>query len=377
VPSRVPPIARIRLARSAGRLLFLPVLLILAGAALAAVGLVAPMALAPPARIALLVGGGLLGLIGLAMAAWLFSIRLEVEEAAVRLRSLRGERVYPLVPGPVTRVRLKGERASSLRTRTGPFGWAVGPARLRGEETIEIVRLASTASAILVPTERGRLAIAPASEADLIEALSRAARARQRLEELARVAPPPAVPEPSPPSAEPEPAPVAQEHEPEPEPRFLTGIERAELEERLAREGEAAAVAATEGITLPSPPAPVVAVAAVESAAAESTEVPPRGRWRRGGRAAPRIGRPRPSAVFVLLPLLGTGIVWGAATVLGRLPDPTSDIGRLTSLGLVLAGPATSVGAIMARAWWPRLVGVVVTSGLAAAVFVGRAVFGA
>lgn len=383
MPSRVPPIARIRLARSAGRLLFLPVLLVLAGAALGVVGVVAPIALSQPARIALLAGGGLLAVIGLAIAAWLFSIRLEVEEAAVRVRSLGGERVYPLVPGPVTRVRLKGERASSLRTRTAPFGWAVGHARLRGEETIEVVRLASTESAILVPTERGRLAIVPASEEDLIEALSRAARARQRLEELARVAPPAAVPEPIQPPAEPEPepAPTEPESQTEPEPHFLTGIERAELEERLAREREATAVAAAEGITLPSPPVPEVAMAAVAPVAppvaAEPAEVAPRGRWRRGGRAAPRIGRPRPSAVFVLLPLLGTGIVWGAATVLGRLPDPASDVGRLTSLGLVLAGPATSVGAIMARAWWPRLVGVVVTSGLAAAVFVGRAVFGA
>ena len=377
MPSRVPPIARIRLARSAGHLLLLPLLLVLAGAALAVAGLVAPITLSQPARIALLAGGGLLAIIGLALAAWLFSIRLEVEEAAVRVRSLRRERVYPLVPGPVTRVRLKGERASSLRTRTAPFGWAVGRARLRGEETIEIVRLASTPSAILVPTERGRLAIAAASEADLIEALSRAARARQRLEELARVAPPPAALEPSPPAPEPESEPaVAEPEQPELEPHFLTGIERAELEERLAREQEAAAVAAAEGITLPSPTEPVVAVAAV-SVPAETADAAPRGRWRRGGRAAPRLGRPRPSAVFVLLPLVGTGIVWGTATFLGRLPDPTSDVGRLTSLGLVLAGPATSVGAIMARAWWPRLVGVVVTSGLAAAVFVGRAVFGA
>jgi hypothetical protein len=79
----------------------------------------------------------------------------------------------------------------------------------------------------------------------------------------------------------------------------------------------------------------------------------------------------------VFVPLVGAGIVWGAATALGRLPDPTSDLGRLTALALVLAGPGTSFGAVMARAWWPRLVGVVVTSGLAAAVFVGRALFGA
>ncbi len=38
-----------------------------------------------------------------------------------------------------------------------------------------------------------------------------------------------------------------------------------------------------------------------------------------------------------------------------------------------MAGPATSVGAVMAMAWWPRLVGVVVTGGLVASVFIGRA----
>ena len=90
-----------------------------------------------------------------------------------------------------------------------------------------------------------------------------------------------------------------------------------------------------------------------------------------------RLGRPRPSAAFVLLPLLGAGAVWGAATALGRLPEPGSDLARLAALGLVLGGPATSIGAIMARAWWPRLVGIVVTGGLAASVFVGRALFGA
>ncbi len=183
------------------------------------------------------------------------------------------------------------------------------------------------------------------------------------------------------PEAEPEPpAPPESPPELEPEPHVLTGIERAELEERLAREREAAAVAAAEGITLPTPSepiAPVAAAVAVDAVAAEATSEVPRGRWRRGaGRATPRLGRPPPSAAFVLLPLVGTGIVWGAANFLDRLPEAGTDLARLTSLGLVLAGPATSVGAIMARAWWPRLVGVVVTSGLAAAVFVGRAVFG-
>ena len=385
MPSRVPPIARIRLARSTWRLLVLPLLLVLAGAALVAWAVLGPMVAGQLSWIALVAGGALLAVIGLVVAALLLSIRLDVEEAAVRVRSLGRERIYALVPGPVTRVRLRGENASKLRIRTGVFGWAVGRGRLRGEEEIEIVRLAPTATAIVVPTERGRLAIAPASEAELIEALSRAARARQRLEELARVAPPvaapSAAPEPSPAEPEPEPElPAPPEPQPELEPHVLTGIERAELEERLAREREAAAVAAAEGITLPTPSEPIAPVAAravaADSVSAEAIpDQPPAGWRRRRGRAA-RLGRPRPSAAFVLLPLVGTGIVWGAATFLDRLPEPGTDLARLTSLGLVLAGPATSVGAIMARAWWPRMVGVVVTSGLAAAVFVGRAVFG-
>jgi hypothetical protein len=78
----------------------------------------------------------------------------------------------------------------------------------------------------------------------------------------------------------------------------------------------------------------------------------------------------------VLLPLVAAGGVWAAATVLARLPEPGSDLGRLTSLALVLGGPATSIGAIMARAWWPRLVGVVVAGGIVTSVFVGRALFG-
>ena len=80
----------------------------------------------------------------------------------------------------------------------------IGRARLREHEQIEVVRLAPTPTAILVPTERGRLAIAPASDDELLDALSRAARARQRLADLSE---PAAVVEAPPPPAEPEPEP--------------------------------------------------------------------------------------------------------------------------------------------------------------------------
>ena len=369
MPSRVPPIARIRLARAPFRLVLLPALLVALGAALEAAAVRGPVPPLTPAWIALVTGGVLLALLALVIAVWLLGLRLDVQEAAIRVHWPGGERLHPLVPGPVTRVRLRGDNASSLRSSTGWLGWTVGRARLRGEETIQVIRLARTPTAILVPTEGGRLAIAAASEAELIEALSRAARARQRLEELARPFP---RGEAEPP--QPAPAPPAAAAAPEPMPHVLTGIERAELEERLAREG-ATPPAADPALAEPATAALAVVPAPAPTIEGEPIADRPRGRWRRG-RAGVRIGRPRPSAAFVLLPLLGAGGVWAAATLGGRLPEPGTDLGRLTALGLVLAGPATSVGAIMARAWWPRLVGVVVTSGLASAVFVGRALLG-
>jgi hypothetical protein len=376
MPSGTPPIARIRLARSSLRLFAVPALLLVLAAGLLAAAFLEPPGLTGVARYGAMAVAALLALVALGFAVRIASVRLEVEESAVRLHWLGGERRYPLAPGPVTRVRLRGEQASRLRARSRWLGWGLGRARLRDEEDIEVVRLAPTPTVILVPTERGRLAIAPASEDELIDALSRAARARQRLEALGQTAAE-SVPEPG--AEEPEGAGSGEpETEPqperEPEPHMLTGIERALLEERLAREREEAEAAAVamppEGTTsaeAPDDQAMPPGDAGTESAVRRS-------RWRRSG--VPRIGRPRPSAAFVLLPLVGAGIVWAAATSLDRLPDPTSDFGRLTSLALVLAGSATSVGAIMARAWWPRLVGVVVTSGLAASVFLGRALLG-
>lgn len=357
---RVPPIARVELARSTGRLLLLPLMLVIVGAGLAVIGALRPLpGLIEAVAIGAVVVGAIAALIGLWLAARRMSVRLDVEEAAVHVRWLGGARIYPLSPGPVTRVRLRGDDPSKLRLRGGPLHIGVGAARLRDEEDIEVVRLAPTATGILVPTERGRLLIGAASEEALLSALSRAAQARQRLEELVASAPPGGPP----PEAEPE----GTEAEAEPEPHVLTGIERAKLEERLAADR------AAPPATPPSAPVPV----AVTAPAPTPRPAGRLRRWRRERPGGARIGRPRPSAVFVLLPLAGAGLVWGAAYLLGRLPDPASDLGRLTALGLVLAGPATSIGAIMARAWWPRLVGVVVTSGLAAAVFVGRALFGA
>lgn len=374
MPRRVPPIARIRLARSVPTLLAWPVIVIGTGAMAAATWLIGSFG-AGIGGVVFAVLGGVLMVAGLVMATVLLSIRLEVQEAAVRLSWLGGERIYALSRGPVTRVRLRGPEPSSLRPRFGVFGWAVGAARLRDEEDIHVVRLARTATAILVPTERGRLAIAAADERALLDALSRAARARQRLEELGEASRPATEAEPA--AEAPAAAPAAEPQASAPvdvEPHVLTGIERALLEERLAEERAAAEDtaraqrrAADEAaiVAQPAPPRP----AAAEEAPGPVTAAP-RGRRRFA------LGRPGTAVAFVLLPLVGAGVAWGVGLVSGTYPRPETDAGRLTSLALVLAGPATSVGAIMARAWWPRLVGVVVGGGLAASVFIGRALLG-
>ena len=170
-------IARIPLARSVPRLLILPLVLLGAGAAAVAAGL---LVFGGIGGVALVVLGALVGVAGLRIATVLLTIHFEVEESAVGVSWLGGGRVYPLTAGPVTRVRLRGPSASRLRARTAALGWTLGRAVLRGTERIEVVRLAPTATVILIPTDRGRLAVAPARDADLLDALSRAARRNGR-----------------------------------------------------------------------------------------------------------------------------------------------------------------------------------------------------
>lgn len=372
---RAAPVARVRLARSLPRLLALPAVLLVVAGGLAAAGLLLlPMA----AGVALAAAAGVVVLAGLWWAVRMLSVRLDVEEAAVHLHWLGGHRRYLLTPGPVTRVRFRGENASSIRARTSWLGWQLGAARLRGEEDIEVIRLAATATAILVPTESGRLAIAAAEEEQLLDALTEAARARQRLEEAARQAE----------AAEPElagqePGPAAAPRPRQPNVRFMTGIERAAHERRLAEEraaSEAAAAAAEiarqegEGERPAAASGGVVEGETAAGAPSADEQRPRRRRWR------PRLGvhvdRPRTTIAFILLPLVAAGVAWTVGIASGGMPEAASDVGRLTALALVLAGPATSIAAIMARAWWPRIIGVVVAGGLAASVLIGRALLG-
>ena len=106
----------------------------------------------------------------------------------------------------------------------------------------------------------------------------------------------------------------------------------------------------------------------------------PRHRRRRNGadgsacRSAAR-GR---STALVLLPLVGAGAAWGIGLMLDRMPDPGTDLGAAHGARARAGRPG---GHRSARSWpgpgGRASSGVVVAGGLAAAVFVGRSLIGA
>jgi len=434
-------IAPIPLARSVGRILAVPALLLLAGVAAVFGG----------ANVGGLVGIGLVaaglvvGALSLYMAAMLLTVRLDVEVATLRLRWFGGERRYTLVRGPVTRVALTGEEAARLRPRFGALGWAVGRARLRREERIDIVRLAPTDSMILVPTDRGRLGIAPTSEEHLLSALAAAARIQQRLDDVAERARafmdlPPLDDAPVPAArAEAATAPDGR--------RMLTGIERQLLEERMAAEraaaleraeaermaaaraAEAAAVLTSavelapspEPQTTPSdrqlrrrlsawiaarraaspaaaadaptaatvdavvaaptpepmlapepiaPPAPIAVAEAIDAAEPPALDVAPAAPARPGVRDDQLL-----AFGLALTPVIGAGLIWLLAYLRGDLSLSVEEL-RPIALALLAVGPAGALAALAARAWYPRLQGLVTITALTSLVLVGRVLLG-
>lgn len=369
-------IARVPLARSPRRLLAVPVLLVLGAVAAGVVGVLTLPGWAGFALIAV----ALLAVIGaFYLAAIVLTARLEVEVSTLHLRWFGSDRQYTLARGPVTRVILIGERAAKLRPRFGAFGWGLGPARLRGEETITLIRLARSPAVILVPTESGRVAVAPRSEEQFLEALAAAARVQQRLDMVA--ARTRAIP-----AAQPPPEPAAPEPEPVEPSRPLTGIERQLLEERLAAERAAALAAAEEERRAAERAAALAAAeaAAAAAAAAQRADVVPAqlpaAAPARQRRAIPRpaLGRLAPprarllSLALAIVPLLAATALWGVAAVAGT-SGASAQQAQQISVGLALAGPGAALAALAARAWFPRLVGLVVVTAVCALILIGRA----
>lgn len=358
----------VRLARDRARLFAAPAAFVLLAGGAVAGGLLA----GGPAGISLMGLGGVAALTAAYLAALVSSYRLLVEPGALRLRWLGGEHHYRLVRGPVTRVPVSGHDAEALHPRFGALGWAVGLAVLRGEEPIELIRLSVRQPLILIPTDRGRLAIAPAAETDLLAALTYAVRLQERLDEVASQR--------GMPSAAVAPVQARSEH---PAPRVLTGIERTMIEQRLAAE-RAAALATAEAER-------AAAGAFLEAASSVSADVPPVAVGPNSGAVAPVARRreraqwqrpawlaiPGPVSVVaalpIALPLIGASIVWIAITVTGRPILPEIE-GRLLLVALGLVGPMGAIGGLIARTWYPRLGSLVVVSSLAALAMLTRTI---
>ncbi len=365
----------IRLARDPRRLLVLPLLAILAGLA----GAAASRLMEGPLGMALAVAGLLVAAVGTYLAAWLFSFRLEVEAGSVRVRWLGGKRRYQLARGPLSRVVIRGGGAAALRPRLGILGMGLGPAVLRGEEKIELLLLAQCDSMILVPTDRGRLAIAAAVEHELLEALAAAVRRQRELDATQRAAAAASAP----------PSPVAQVASAwpaavgVPPTRVLTGIERALLEERLAAERSAAQAAAEAewrgaaeaGTGTPAPRRTaerVTTTAVVARTARQRTRTrwqPPR--WL----ALPAWMTRSPrllDALPIVAPLIFAAAAWIAAAAEGRMSGPYPET-RYLVMVLALTGPLAALAAFVARSWQPRLTGLVSWSAIGAQVLLARA----
>jgi hypothetical protein len=371
------PIAPIPLARSRRRILAAPLILLAAGAVAVGGGVLR----GDLAGIGLVAAGLIVAALSIALWLVLVSVRMFVEVAMLRVHWLGGERRYTLVRGPVTRVPLRGPDAARLRTRFGALGLGLGRGTLRRDEPVEVVRLAATSTLILVPTDRGRVAVAPESEQQFLNALAAAARIQQRLDEVAERARSYApAPLPEPPAM-----PVVEEAPGEGRAAsLLTGIQRAILEERLA-EQRAAALAAAEAERQAAQDATRMSefMASQPDAAADAQAA-----------AAPRVRRTArlPSATlprvhfevhwarvrsFVLpaLPVVAAAGVWIAAAVQQRLGLPVEQL-RPMALALLAVGPAATLAGIAAKVWFPRLVGLVAITSLTTLLLVGRALFG-
>jgi hypothetical protein len=363
-------ITSVRLARDRLRLFVGPMAFVLLAAAAAASGLL----LRGPTGIVLVALGGLAALVAAYLAALVTSYRLLVEPGTLTLKWLGGERRYRLVRGPVTRVAVKGPGAAALHPRFGSLGWAVGPAVLRGGESIELIRLSNRPPLIVAPTDRGRLAIAAAVESDLLAAMTHAVRLQERLDEVAARRAAPVM-------EAPPPRPVAP-----PAPRVLTGIERTLIEQRLAAERAAAQAAAeaeragAAAAVVSETPSPVAAVEPAMAAAVEAPAVVARVRRRRERSQWQRpawVAVPGPATVVaalpIALPLIGAGIAWTAVAVTGR-PSLPVDEARILLTALVLVGPLGAAAAFIARTWYPRLGGLVMASSVAALAILARTI---
>ena len=167
--------------------------------------------------------------------------------------------------------------------------------------------------------------------------------------------------------------------------RFLTGIERAQLEARLAAARQAALLAAEaeRRAALAAEEAAAGANAQVgavpEVAGAEPLVGYSRARerraatWTRPAWATDARVRTLGTISWALVPLAASLVAWAFAEANQSAIAGDATWSRLVALALTLGGPAAALGVVAARAWWPRLTGLIAVSALASLVLTARA----
>ncbi len=407
-------VAEIALARNPVRVLAVPALLVLVGLAMAGGGLVF---VGQAAGVAMAALGVIIATAGALLAARAMTVQLFVEVDYLHLKALGLDRRYHLAPGQLSRLATTGPRRVKLAALPGTPRLTSRTALPAGEQ-VEVIRFGETPSVVLVPTERGRVAVAAKSESELVEALMVASHTRAMRPAVAP-APAPAIPSAAPsipvpaavatvvaapaPPVLPEPAAAAMT--PAPPARPLTGIERMWMEERLVQERRAALTGAREEqaaasmsaataalsparvspVPLPSPVAAAVAVAMPQTApapapriAATTVAIPKVARPRRrpARPQARRVAAPAltPNLLVLAAPLLGALAIWIASVVVGQ-PSQTPGLDPLGA-ALLLSGPVAVLAIWMAQSRWPRLAGLSSAAALVALLLVGRALIG-
>jgi hypothetical protein len=109
------------------------------------------------------------------LALHVLSLRLELHPGEVHVASLITRRRHALSQGRVTRLRVEPRRGI-FGTQLGGFGIELGRGTDPQHRDLEVIRLLPASTMIVIPTDRGRLAVRPASEPALLRALELAAR---------------------------------------------------------------------------------------------------------------------------------------------------------------------------------------------------------
>ena len=163
----------IRLARDPWRLLTLVAIRAAVGGLALWTGTLTPGLIGILAAIA----GAVVLLYAAVLAIWLVTLRVRVSPGSVEVGWLFRRHRYELVRGPITRLHPARRGAGRLLAPFNSLGLQLGPSRLAGRERLTVIHLAHEAPLLALPTAEGRLAIAPASESDMVSALEAATEA--------------------------------------------------------------------------------------------------------------------------------------------------------------------------------------------------------